>query len=216
MSKLRVHAFSLSIDGYGAGPDQDLQHPLGVGGQELFDWFFHTRTWRRMHGNDDGETGADDDMAARGFSGIGAWILGRNMFGPVRGPWPDESWKGWWGEEPPYHTPVFVLTHHARTPLAMKGGTVFHFVTGGIRDALEQAKDAAGSRDVRLGGGVATIRQYLAAGLIDELHLAIAPVLLGTGEHLLHGIDTRALGYACVEHIASGRAAAHVVLRKRA
>jgi dihydrofolate reductase len=216
MSKLRVHTFSISIDGYGAGPNQDLEHPLGVGGPELFDWFFHTRTWQRMHGNQDGETGADDHVAAQGFDGIGAWILGRNMFGPVRGPWPDDEWKGWWGDEPPYHTPVFVLTHHPRAPLTMKGGTIFRFVTDGIHAALQQAKDAADGRDVRLGGGVSTIRQYLRAGLIDELHLAIAPALLGTGEHLLSGIDTRALGYECAEHIAGTRAAAHVILRKRA
>jgi len=215
MSKLRVHTFSISIDGYGAGPNQDLEHPLGVGGPELFDWFFHTRTWQRMHGNEDGETGADDHMSAQGFEGIGAWILGRNMFGPVRGPWPDDEWKGWWGEEPPYHTPVFVLTHHPRAPLTMKGGTIFRFVTDGIHAALQQAKDAADGRDVRLGGGVSTIRQYLRAGLIDELHLAIAPALLGTGEHLMSGIDMRALGYECVEHIAGIRAAAHVILRKR-
>lgn len=216
MSKLRVHTFSISIDGYGAGPNQDLEHPLGIGGPELFDWFFHTRTWQRMHGNEDGETGADDHMAAQGFDGIGAWILGRNMFGPVRGPWADDEWKGWWGEEPPYHTPVFVLTHHPRVPLTMKGGTVFRFVTDGIHTALRQAKDAAHGRDVRLGGGVSTIRQYLRAGLVDELHLAIAPVMLGTGEHLLSGIDTRALGYECAEHVAGTRAAAHVILRKRA
>jgi len=215
MSKLRVHTFSISIDGYGAGPNQDLEHPLGVGGPELFDWFFHTRTWQRMHGHEDGETGADDHMAAQGFEGIGAWILGRNMFGPVRGPWPDDEWKGWWGEEPPYHTPVFVLTHHPRAPLTMKGGTIFRFVTDGIHAALQQAKDAADGRDVRLGGGVSTIRQYLRAGLIDELHLAIAPALLGTGEHLMSGIDMRALGYECVEHVAGIRAAAHVILRKR-
>lgn len=216
MSRLRVHSFSISIDGYGAGPHQDLQHPLGVGGPALFDWFFHTRTWQRMHGNEDGETGVDDDIAARGFVEIGAWILGRNMFGPVRGPWPDDSWKGWWGEEPPYHTPVFVLTHHPRAPLRMKGGTVFWFVTDGIHVALEQARDAADGRDVRLGGGVSAIRQYLRAGLIDEVHLTIAPVLLGAGEHLLNGIDTRVLGYDCAEHVAGVRAAAHVILRKRA
>jgi dihydrofolate reductase len=216
MSKLRVHTFSISVDGYGAGPNQDLEHPLGVGGRELFDWFFHTRTWQRMHGNEDGETGADDHMAAQGFDGIGAWILGRNMFGPVRGPWPDDEWKGWWGDEPPYHTPVFVLTHHPRAPLTMKGGTVFRFVTDGIHAALQQAKDAADGRDVRLGGGVSTIRQYLRAALIDELHLAIAPVLLGAGEHLLSGIDMRALGYECAEHVAGTRAAAHVIVRKRA
>jgi dihydrofolate reductase len=216
VSRLRVHSFSISIDGYGAGPHQDLQHPLGVGGPALFDWFFHTRTWQRMHGNEDGETGVDDDIAARGFVEIGAWILGRNMFGPVRGPWPDDNWKGWWGEEPPYHTPVFVLTHHPRAPLRMKGGTVFWFVTDGIHVALEQARDAADGRDVRLGGGVSAIRQYLRAGLIDEVHLTIAPVLLGAGEHLLNGIDTRVLGYDCAEHVAGVRAAAHVILRKRA
>ena len=214
MSKLRVHSFSISIDGYGAGPGQDLQHPLGVGGEALFDWFFHTRTWQRMHGNEGGETGADNEVAAQGFAEIGAWILGRNMFGPVRGPWPDDSWKGWWGDEPPYHVPVFVLTHHPRAPLQMRGGTVFHFVSDGIHAALDQARDAADGRDIRLGGGVATIRQYLRAALVDELHLAISPVLLGTGEHLLSGIDLRALGYTCAEHVAGTRAAAHVVLRK--
>ncbi len=216
MSKLRVLCFSVSLDGYGAGPDQDLQNPLGVGGPELFDWFFQTRTWRRMHGNEGGETGVDDDMAARSLEGIGAWILGRNMFGPARGPWPDEDWKGWWGEEPPYHVPVFVLTHHARAPIPMKGGTEFRFVTGGIESALRQAKEAAGGKDVRLGGGVATIRQYLSARLIDELHLVLSPVLLGRGEHLLGGIDTRALGYECFRHVPGSRAAAHVFLRKRA
>lgn len=216
MSRLIVQTFSISIDGYGAGPRQDLENPLGAGGPELFEWFFPTRTWQRMHGSSDGETGLDDDFAARGFERIGAWILGRNMFGPVRGPWPDESWKGWWGDEPPYHTPVFVLTHHARAPLTMKGGTEFRFVTDGIEAALEQAKAAAGQLDVRLGGGVSTIRQYLRAALVDELHLAISPVLLGSGEHLLYGIDLRALGYECVKHAAGTRAAAHVVLRKRA
>jgi len=210
-----VHTFSISLDGYGAGPKQDLQNPVGVGGTDVFDWFFHTRTFQRMQGNPGGETNADDEIAAQGFAGIGAWILGRNMFGPVRGPWPDDSWKGWWGDEPPYHTPVFVLTHHQRAPLTMAGGTEFRFVTGGIQAALEQAKDAARGQNVRLGGGVSTIRQYLTARLIDELHLAIAPVLLGSGEHLLHGIDTRALGYECVKHVAGARAAAHVVLRKR-
>jgi dihydrofolate reductase len=215
VSKLRVQSFSISIDGYGAGPSQGLQTPLGVGGEELFDWFFHTRTWKRMHGNKGGETSVDDKIAAQAFDGIGAWIMGRNMFGPVRGPWPDESWKGWWGDEPPYHTPVFVLTHHRRAPLKMAGGTEFRFITEGIHAALEQATDAAGGRDIRLGGGVSTIRQYLRAGLIDELHLAISPVLLGTGEHLLQGIDTRALGYECEEHVAGARAAAHVTLRKR-
>jgi dihydrofolate reductase len=214
MSKLRVQSFAISIDGYGAGPNQDLRNPLGVGGPELMEWFFHTRVWRRMHGYDDGETGVDNRMAEQGFTGIGAWILGRNMFGPVQGPWPDESWKGWWGDEPPYHTTVFVVTHHARAPLKMAGGTEFRFVTEGIHAAMKQATAAADGRDVRLGGGVATIRQYLQASLIDELHLAIRPILLGSGEHLLNGIDVRALGYECAEHFA-GERATHVVLRKR-
>ncbi len=216
MSRLLVRAFSLSIDGYGAGPNQDLEHPLGVGGPEMFDWFFHTRTFQRMHGNAEGETSVDDDLAAQGFDGIGAWILGRNMFGPIRGPWPDESWKGWWGEEPPYHTPVFVLTHYPRATLAMKGGTEFRFVTDGIEAALEQAKAAAGGKDVRVGGGVATIRQYLRASAIDELHLVISPVLLGAGEHLMGGINMRELGYECVKHVAGERAVSHVYLRRRA
>ncbi len=216
MSRLRVHTFSVSIDGFGAGPDQDLEHPLGVGGPELFDWFFHTRTFQAMHGTGEGETGVDDELAVRGFENVGAWILGRNMFGPVRGPWPDESWRGWWGEEPPYHAPVFVLTHHPRAPIPMKGGTEFRFVTEGIESALAQAREAAGGKDVRLGGGVATIRQYLRARLIDEIHLAISPVVLGGGEHLFAGLDLRALGYACTRHVAGGRAAAHVFLEKQA
>lgn len=213
MSKLRVQSFAISIDGYGAGPNQDLLNPLGVKGPELMEWFFQTRMWREMYGEGNGETGIDNDIAEQGFAGIGAWIIGRNMFGPVRGPWPDESWKGWWGDEPPYHVPVFVLTHHARPPLVMAGGTVFHFVTEGIHAALEQAATAAGDRDVRLGGGVATIRQYLQAALIDELHLAISPVLLGSGEHLLNGIDLSALGYECAKYVA-GKRAAHVFLRR--
>jgi dihydrofolate reductase len=212
---LLVHTFSVSIDGFGAGPRQDLEHPLGVRGPELVDWFFHTRTFQRMHRAGEGETGVDDDVSARGFENIGAWILGRNMFGPVRGPWPDDNWRGWWGEEPPYHVPVYVLTHHARAPLSMKGGTEFRFVTEGIEAALAQAKAAAGEKDVRLGGGVSTIRQYLRARLIDELHLAISPVVLGEGEHLLGGLDLRALGYACTKHMAGGRAAAHVILHKQ-
>ena len=218
MSRVRVHGFSISVDGFGAGPNQDLNHPLGVGGPALFEWFFPTRTFKSMHAPDAadaGETGSEDDIAARGFEGVGAWILGRNMFGPVRGPWPDDAWKGWWGDEPPYRVPVFVLTHDARPPLEMKGGTVFRFVTDGIESALRQARDAAGGADVRIGGGVSTIRQYLQAALIDELHLAISPVLLGTGEHLLHGLDLCALGYECVGHVPGVRAAAHVVLRKR-
>jgi dihydrofolate reductase len=214
MSKLRVQSFAMSIDGYGAGPNQDLQNPIGVRGTELMEWFFQTRLWRRMHGHDDGETGIDNGIAEQGFAGIGAWILGRNMFGPVRGPWPDDSWKGWWGEEPPYHTPVFVLTHHPRAPLAMKGGTEFHFVTEGIHSALARASEAAGGRDVRLGGGVSTIRQYLRASLIDEMHLAVRPVLLGSGEQLFRDIDVRALGYECLNYV-MGERATHVFLRRR-
>ncbi len=214
MAKLRVQSFSISIDGFGAGPNQDLQHPLGVRGPELFEWFFATRVWRRMQGLDNGETGVDNEIAEQGFAGIGAWILGRNMFGPVRGPWPDESWKGWWGDEPPYHTPVFVLTNYPRAPLTMKGGTEFHFVTEGIHAALDRAIEAANGRDVRIGGGAATIRQYLRACLIDELHLVVQPVLLGSGEHLFTGIDLPALGYECTKHVA-GERAMHVFLRKR-
>ena len=214
MAKLRVQSFGLSLDGYSAGPNQSQQHPLGVNGPELMEWFFHTRVWRDMHGQGGGETGVDNSMAEQGFNSIGAWILGRNMFGPIRGPWPDESWKGWWGEEPPYHVPVFVLTHYARAPLKMKGGTTFHFVTDGIHAALDQAKAAAGDRDVRLGGGVATVRQYLQARLIEELHLALRPVLLGAGEALFAGIDLRALGYECVTSVA-GERATHMYLRKR-
>jgi dihydrofolate reductase len=213
MSKLCVRSFAVSIDGYGAGPDQDLHNPLGVRGTELMEWFFATRAWRTMHGEAGGETGVDNSLAAQSFERIGAWILGRNMFGPVRGPWPDESWRGWWGDEPPYHTPVFVLTHHPRATLAMAGGTEFHFITTGIRDALERARAAAAGRDVRLGGGVATIRQYLEAGLIDELHLVMRPVLLGSGEHLLRDIDLRSRGYECTRSMA-GERGTHVFLRR--
>jgi dihydrofolate reductase len=215
MSRLRVQSFTISMDGYAAGPNQDLQNPLGVRGPELFEWFFPTRVFREMQRQDGGETGIDNGIAEQGFANIGAWILGRNMFGPVRGPWPDESWKGWWGEEPPYHVPVFVLTHHARSPLAMKGGTTFYFVTQGIHAALEQAKKAAGGKDVRVGGGVSTLRQYLQARLIDELHLAVRPVLLGTGENLWRDIDMRALGYEVQKHVA-GERAMHIFVRKRA
>lgn len=216
MPRLRVNAFSVSIDGFGAGPGQSLEDPLGVGGLALHEWVFPTRTFQRtVLGKDGGEAGVDDGFAARGFENVGAWILGRNMFGPVRGPWPDDSWKGWWGDDPPYHTAVFVLTNHARPSLAMEGGTTFHFVTDGIHAALDRAKEAAGGRDVRLGGGVATIRQYLRAGLVDEMHLAISPVLLGTGEALFAGIDTRALGFRCSEHVAT-RSAMHVVLTRSA
>jgi dihydrofolate reductase len=214
MSRLRVSSFSISLDGYGAGPAQSLDDPLGVGGESLHRWMIQTRTFRRMSGNDGGSTDVDDKFVARGFSGVGAWILGRNMFGPVRGPWPDESWKGWWGDTPPYHTPVFVLTHHPRASVTMDGGTTFHFVTDGIETALRRAREAANGQDVRLGGGVSTIRQYLVAGLVDELHIAISPVLLGSGEHLLAGIDTRALGYDLAEHTATPEAL-HFVLERR-
>ncbi len=214
MSKLRVHAFAISLDGYGAGPDQSLENPLGVGGPGLHQWVFPTRTFQKIFGKEGGTTGIDDDFAARGFANVGAWILGRNMFGPIRGPWPDDAWKGWWGDNPPYHTPVFVLTHHPRASIAMEGGTTFHFVTDGIDAALKRATAAAGGKDVRLGGGVATIRQYLRAGLIDEMHLALSPVLLGSGEHLLAGIDMLKLGYECTEHVATANAT-HVVLTRR-
>jgi len=215
MSKLRVNAFSISIDGYGAGPGQNLDNPMGVGGMALHEWVFGTKTFQKILGGDGpGRGGVDDDFAARGFANLGAWILGRNMFGPVRGPWTDDEWKGWWGKNPPYHVPVFVLTHHARAPIAMEGGTTFHFVTDGIEAAWKRAKEAANGKDVRLGGGVSTIRQYLTAGLIDELHLVLSPALLGKGEHLLSGIDTASLGYACTEHAASERAM-HVVLTKK-
>jgi len=215
MSRLRVHGFAVSIDGYGAGPDQALAHPLGVGGSALHEWAFATRTFQRLHGSEGGSAGIDDDFVARGFRGIGAWILGRNMFGPIRGPWPDDTWKGWWGDDPPYHTPVFVLTHHPRAPITMAGGTTFHFVTNGIQAALQRARDAAAGQDVRLGGGVATIREYLRAQLIDEMHLAIAPKLLGTGESLLGGLDVVALGYGVSEQVATAHAT-HVVLTRQA
>lgn len=215
MSKLRVHAFAISLDGYGAGPAQDQDNPLGRGGASLHQWFYPTRTFQRMFGNEEGTTGIDDDFAARGFDNVGAWIIGRNMFGPVRGHWPDESWKGWWGENPPYHVPVFVLTHHARPSLEMEGGTVFQFVTDGIEAALTRAKKAAGGRDVRVGGGVATIRQYLSARLIDEMHFVISPVLLGGGESLFTGIDLPRLGYEVTEHLSSEEAT-HVALSRRA
>ena len=214
MSIVRVASFSVSLDGYGAGPGQSLEQPLGRGGEQLHQWFLPTRTFQRMVlGNDDGTTGVDDELAASGFAGVGAWILGRNMFGPVRGPWPDDSWKGWWGPSPPYHVPVFVLTHHARAPLEMAGGTTFHFVTGGIDDALAQARAAAAGKDVRIGGGVSVLRQYLQARLLDEAHLAIAPVLLGRGESLFEGLDLPALGYRVTSH-AQGERAAHLVIEK--
>lgn len=213
MSKVRVGGFSLSIDGFSAGPEQSLEDPLGKRGTELFHWFFETKTFRAMHGGSGGASGIDDDHAARAMEGFGAFILGRNMFGPVRGAWPDDSWKGWWGDTPPYHAPVFVLTRHAREPIEMKGGTTFHFVTDGIESALEQARAAAGDRDVKIGGGVQTVRQYLRAGVIDEMHLAISPVVMGRGEALLAGIDLPALGFVVTKHTL-GENAMHVVLTK--
>src|SRR5262249_22833959 len=215
MPKLRVQGFSISLDGYGAGPGQSLENPLGVGGMGLHKWVLPTRTFQKMlFGKEGGTTGPDDDFAARGIVNLGAWILGRNMFGPVRGSWPDDTWKGWWGDNPPYHVPVFVLTHHPRAPITMAGGTTFHFVTGGIEEALQKAKAAARGRDVRVGGGVATLRAYLQARLIDEMHLAIAPVLLGAGEHLLAGIALPALAYACTRHTPSANATHVVIARK--
>ena len=213
MSQVKVSSISVSIDGFSAGPDQSIDKPLGVGGTDLMQWVFPTRTFQQMHGADGGNTGPDDDFAARGFANVGAWILGRNMFGPIRGPWPDDEWKGWWGTNPPYHVPAFVLTHHPRAPIEMQGGTTFHFVTEGIHSALDRAKAAAGGKDVRIGGGVATIRQFVRAGLVDEIHLAHGAALLGTGEALLTGIDLRALGFACTETVSTAHAM-HVVLTK--
>ena len=216
MTRVRVNSFSVSLDGYGAGPNQDINNPLGMGGTELHQWLFPTRTLQRIvFGKDDGTTGVDDDFAARGFHNVGAWILGRNMFAPDRGNWPDPNWKGWWGDNPPYHVPTFVLTHFPRPTIAMEGGTTFHFITGGIREALDRAREAAGGMDVRIGGGANTIRQYLREGLIDDLHIAISPVLLGRGEPLFADLDMRALGYQCVEVVASEKAT-HIVLRRQA
>jgi dihydrofolate reductase len=213
MSKVRVACFAVSLDGYGAGPRQSLENPLGEGGMGLHQWFFPTKTFQAtVLGKDGGESGLDDDFARRGMENLGAWILGRNMFSPGRGAW-DETWKGWWGDNPPYHVPVFVLTHHPRKPLVMEGGTVFHFVTGGIDEALMLAKDAAGAKDVRIGGGAATIRQYLQARYVDEMHLVVSPVVLGSGEPLLSGLDLGALGYRVVEH-AMSKAAMHVRLER--
>lgn len=219
MARLLIQGFTVSLDGYGAGASQSLENPLGIGGEGLHEWLVHTRTFRRLHGGDSGERGEgdeggiDEDFAARSMAGIGAWIMGRNMFGPVRGPWPDESWRGWWGSNPPYHVPVFVLTHHRRPPLEMEGGTVFHFVTEGIQAALERARAVAGRQDIRLGGGVATLRQYLQAGLVDEMHLAVSPTLLGSGEHLLAGLDLPALGYRRRQWVPSANAVHYVIAR---
>jgi len=211
--KLRVHSIAVSLDGFMAGPDQDLEHPMGVGGERLHPWVFDTRFGRRMIGQDGGTTGTDNEFLERGDANIGATIIGRNMFGPVRGAWPDDAWRGLWGDDPPYHVPVFVLTHHPRAPIKMAGGTTFHFVTDGILNALERAMKAANGLDVRVGGGVSTIRQYLTARLVDEMHLAISPILLGAGESLFSGIDMPSLGYQCVEHVATPNAT-HVVIKK--
>jgi dihydrofolate reductase len=209
--RIRVHAFSVSADGYGAGPDQSLENPLGVGGRALHGWAMGTRTFRRMFGMDGGDAGVDDDFAVRSFEDIGAWVMGRNMFAHSRGPWVDDGWKGWWGDDPPYHVPVFVLTHHAREPLVMEGGTVFHFVTDGLEAALARAKAAAGDQDVRIGGGASTIRQALRARLVDEMHLALSPALLGRGESLLADLDLPALGYGITRHVNTA-AAMHLVI----
>ncbi|HEY1099830.1 MAG TPA: dihydrofolate reductase family protein [Myxococcota bacterium] len=213
MSKVRVAGFSVSLDGFGAGIEQGLDTPLGVHGPELFSWFMPTRTFHAQTGRDGGDTGPDDDFGARSMRGFGAFILGRNMFGPIRGPWPDDAWKGWWGPNPPYHAPTFVLTHHARPPLPMAGGTTFHFITAGIDEALRQARAAAGDKDIKIGGGVETIRQFIAAGVVDEIHLAVSPVVLGRGEALFAGLDLRALGYRTTEHVPTARAT-HIVLTK--
>ena len=213
MTRVRVESFSISLDGYGAGRDQGVANPLGVGGEDLHDWVVSTRSWREKHGKADGTGGIDDEFAARNATNVGAWIMGRNMFGPVRGPWPDTTWKGWWGDDPPFHGPVFVLTHHARAPLQMKGNTTFHFVTGGIREALDRARKAADGLDVQISGGANTIQQYLRAGLIDEMHIAIAPVLLGGGERLFEDVDMRTLGYRCEQFVASEKAT-HIVVRR--
>ncbi len=216
MSKVRIAAFSVSLDGFGAGPRQDINNPLGIRGTELHKWFFPTEAFQKMHGEGSGTTGVDNDFAARSFDNLGAWILGRNMFGPVRGPWATtgESWNGWWGDNPPYHVPVFVLTHHARAPLAMEGGTTFHFVTDGIESALQQAKAAAKGKDVRIGGGVSVLRQYLRAGQVDEMHLAMSPVLLGEGENLFAGINLPQLGFTTVRTV-PGENATHIFLQKK-
>ena len=214
MSKVVIQNIAVSIDGYSAGLDQDINNPLGVNGTDLMAAFFETKTFRDQHGLEGGETGVDNDFSVKSMSNKGAWILGRNMFGPIRGPWPNEDWKGWWGEEPPYHVPTFVLTHHARDPVEMKGGTTFYFVTDGIHSALEQAKAAAGDLDVRIGGGPATIRQYLGARLLDELHLVMRPIFMGRGEKLFEGLDLRELGYKCEKWV-PGERAMHLLIERK-
>ena len=220
MSKLKVLCYAVSIDGYGAGPNQSMDSPMGIGGMSLHEWVLPTKTFRVMHsemlggGADGGTTGVDDDFAARGFENIGAWIMGRNMFGPMRGPWEDHSWKGWWGDNPPYHTPVYVLTHHARPSVEMEGGTTFHFVSDGIEAALKLAKAGARGKDIRLGGGANTIRQYLRSKLVDEMHIAVSPTVLGSGENLWRDINLPELGYECVEYVPTEKAA-HVFFKRK-
>lgn len=213
MSKIKVRAFSISLDGYGAGPDQRKEQPLGKRGEELHEWIFPTKMFKGMYGNGDGTEGVDNDFAENSFENLGAWIMGRNMFGPVRGPWLNDEWKGWWGENPPYHVPVYVLTNHARASITMEGGTTFHFVTDGIESALEKAKKSANGKDIRIGGGVSTIRQFLQAGYIDEMHLAVAPIFLGSGENLFAGIDLLKLGFTETKTM-YGNGAVHVILTK--
>ena len=213
MTTVRISGFSLSLDGYGAGPSQDTRNPLGIGGEDLHGWLVNSRTFHQMQRKEGGTTGVDDTFAAQSMANVGAWIMGRNMFGPVRGPWPDESWKGWWGTNPPYHTPVFVLTHHPRPPQQMEGGTTFHFVTDGIHAALERARAAAGDKDIRILGGVSVLRQYLSERLVDEAHLAVSPILLGSGESLFAGLNLLALGYSMAAHT-STESALHVTLRR--
>jgi len=213
MGKIKVAAFTVSLDGFGAGPAQSIENPMGIGTKALHTWMVTTKMFQRMTGKDGGAGGVDNDFAEKSMENIGAWIMGRNMFGPVRGPWPDDKWKGWWGEEPPYHVPVFVLTHHARDPLAMKGGTIFHFITDGIEAALDKAKKAANGKDIRIGGGVSTIRQFMEAGHIDEMHLTLSPVFIGSGEHLFSGIDMSRLGFTHIQKI-EGEKATHFILTK--
>ena len=214
MSKVKVAAFTISLDGFGAGPNQDKEHPLGIGGEELHEWFFPTNRFQQMMGKTGVTEGADNAFAEQSFENIGAWIMGRNMFGPIRGPWPDDAWKGWWGPNPPYHVPVYILTHYERAPIEMEGGTTFHFITGGIASALEKAKQAANGKDIRIGGGVSTIRQFLQAGLIDEMHIVISPRFLGSGEHLFSGIDLPKLGFTDTQ-VTFGEKGIHIVTKKK-
>ncbi len=213
MSRVRVGGFSISLDGFGAGPEQSLENPIGRGGRQLHQWMFGTRFFKTMIGQEGGSDGVDQAYAQRAMDGFGAFILGRNMFGPAGDDWGGPDWKGWWGDDPPYHAPTFILTHHARPPIEMEGGTTFVFVTDGIEAALAQARAAAGDLDIKIGGGVSTVRQYLTAGLIDELHFALSPVVLGRGEAMFAGIDLPALGFRVTEHQATEHAT-HIVLAR--